>query len=235
MPKPQHAQQITLAVQCAPSRSRPQMPTAEVTADAHAAKSRLGGLGVVGFTEIVRPGPRIAIRRTFPTSFVPDAADTPIGVIGGRIIDSGVDFGCPRIRFVAPVRHTAWALVEVTTPAGTARVGVLATHMHPGGWAARPSFRQRMTRPLIRRYWSQHAAHIAARADDLAKRATAVVTLGDINRPGALTLRGDTRLSTPGLVYIGVRGHFAHGGHLRHALQHADHDAQVAYITIPAQ
>lgn len=223
---------LKINVVCAPSRSRPRLSGKKVRADAQALRTLLGACGIGGLTEISNWGARRAIRGTFPRRVMPTVADAPIVLAGGwKILRTGRDFGCARIALVAPTRTTVWALLQ--DPSTGLKVGVGSTHMMPGGWA--PLGAQRRAQSLILKRWIRHEGRINTRRNWLAARADVVVTLGDINHPKAFAFPGDTRVSAPGLVYIGVRAargvKVAHTPAQPHA-QNADHPAQSTVLTI---
>jgi hypothetical protein len=215
----------------APSRSRPQLPGKAVLADVRQARELAGASGIVALTEIKRAAAKAAVRAVFgPNRVGLRVADCPIAWTPDfRKVDGGVDFGSAGIPIVAPTRWTAWAILE---RGDGLKVGVVSTHMHPGGFARRPSHAQADARPTIKRRWYRHAARIQHRIDQLvAAGCDVVVVMGDINRPDGFTWHGVTRETEDGLLYVGVteRGVQAIGHH-HPRKQNADHSAECITI-----
>jgi hypothetical protein len=214
----------------APSKSRKQIPYAQVLADVRQSRRLMGDSGVAGYTEIARRGSKTQIVTVFgPNRVGLKRSDCPITwTPNWRKVAGGVDRGAPGVPVVAPARKTAWAQLE-----DGLNLGVISAHMHPGAFAARPSRAQRLARPLLRRLWWRHWRRIQKRIDLLiAAGCDLIVVMGDINHPGLITPPGVTRVTGPGLLYLGVteRGVEAIGEVTLHR-QHADHPAAVVTIT----
>lgn len=211
---------------CAPSRSRPQLSYVKVRYDLLQAKALMGESGVAGFTEISHAPIKALFRSVFGRRVGLSRSDCPIvWTPDFTKVDGGTDFGAAAIRVVAPIRRTTW--VRLRRIDGLT-VGVVAVHMHPGGFAAHPSRAQRAARPLIRRRWRRHAARIQRRINWLAARCDVVVVMGDINYPDPWTWLGIARETTPGLLYVGTNGEVVES----HTVgQHADHKAAVVTVT----
>lgn len=220
----------------APSKSRPRMRQAKVQADAQAVKDKMGATGVASFTEISNMGARKAVKAVFgKRRYHPLRSDCPIVWTSDfELVHKGNRFGCARIGPVAPTRHTTWVLLRHK---GT---GIYyfhdGTHMMPGGW--RPSARQRPYVPLIQKRWRRHKARIENLVARWRHRAHALGTGADANHPGSLAFRRDTRLTGPGLLYLGIqRGTRGKGGSVKVLKKHswrqnADHRAFCASIEI---
>lgn len=216
----------------APSKSRPRLPATLVKADAETLLEKLGPSGIGALTEISNTDANRAVWSVFKRNMVhPPGTDTPIvWTDDWYLVDHGTDFGCGPVPFVAPARHTVWAVLRHRQTG--IQVGVIATHMTPGGWNGNGDWRQVVARPLIRFRWHRHNGRIVGRQRILAHRVDALATLGDINLPGTFAFGADHRLSTQGLVYIGARGRYTATGHDAWR-QHADHPAQIVTLTIP--
>jgi len=215
---------------CAPSRSRPRLSGAKVQADAEKLLEHLGESGIGALTEISNPDARAAVAEVFKHRYHPQGTDTPIVWTPDWFCAAhGMDFGSGRVPGVAPKRHTVWAILQHKETG--IRVGVMATHMMPGGW--RPSARQMPWVPLIRLRWRRHRTRYEHRRALLSARCAAVIGLGDINRPGVFVFDGDTRASAAGIPYIGVSGQAKPGVRTRWN-QNADHRAAAAVITVTA-
>lgn len=214
---------------CAPSRSRPQLPVAAVRADLLATKTLMGVSGVAGFTEISHRGIKALFASVFGHRVGLSRSDCPIvWTPDFAKMDGGTDFGAAAIRVVAPIRWTTWAQLERND--GLV-VGMVAVHMHPGGYAAHPSRAQRFARPLIQRRWKRHAARIGKRVLLLAASCDVVVMVGDINRPDDYTWHPLIRETGRGLLYLGTDCEDATVNAPVYHRDHADHKAAVVTIT----
>lgn len=213
----------------APSKSRKQIPMDQLLADLLQAKALMGESGVAGFTEISHGSAKALFSSVFGRRIGLSASDCPITWTADFTkVDGGTDFGAAAIRIVAPIRRTAWARLR---RADGLTLGVVAVHMHPGGFAAHPSRAQRFARPLIRLRWVRHARRVQRRIDWLETRCDVVVVMGDINKPGTYTWHGVTRETGPGLLYLGTDCRDATVTHSQRVGQHADHPAAVVTIT----
>lgn len=214
-------------VVCAPSRSRPQLSADKVRADLLQAKTLMGESGVAGFTEISHAGIKAEFRSVFGRRVGLEKSDCPIvWTEDFTKLDGGTDFGAARIAVVAPIRRTAWAWLRRTDGL---RVGVVAVHMHPGGFAAHPSRAQRLARWLIRKRWNRQAKRIQRRVAELVRFSDVVVMVGDINRPDTYTWHPLVRETAPGLLYVGTNAEQVSPDYLHK--QNADHDAVVVTVT----
>jgi hypothetical protein len=212
----------------APSKSRPQLPVGAVRADLLQAKALMDESGVAGFTEISHGNAKALFRSVFGRRSGLSRSDCPIvWTADFTKVDGGVERGVRGIPVVAPARPINW--VRLRRDDGLT-VGVIAVHMHPGGWAARPSRAQRAVRPLIRHLWWRHAQKIQRRVLELVQTCDVVVVMGDINRPDPWTWQGIPRDTAPGLLYLGAR-FLGRGSRVALHSQHADHPAAVVTIT----
>ncbi|HWU21105.1 MAG TPA: hypothetical protein VN088_06250 [Nocardioides sp.] len=212
----------------APSKSRRQIPMDQLRADLLQAKLLMGESGVAGFTEISHGNAKALFSSLFGRLVGLKRSDCPITWTADFVkVDGGAEYGAAAIAVVAPIRRTVW--VRLRRFDGL-RVGMVAAHLHPGGFARRPSRAQRLVRPLIQRRWRRHAARIQRRLDWLAQRCDVVVMVGDINRPDSYTWDGLMRRTGPGLLYVGVAGD-GDRNPTRFVAQHADHKAVVVPVT----
>jgi hypothetical protein len=212
-----------------PSRSRPQLPVDAVRADLLQAKALMGTSGVAGFTEISHAPIKALFRSVFGRRSGLSRSDCPIvWTADFAKVDGRVSRGVRGIPVVAPARPINW--VRLRRDDGLT-LGVVAVHMHPGGWAARPSRAQRAVRPLIRHLWWRHAKKIQRRVLDLVKTCDVVVLMGDINRPDLFTWHPLVRETGPGLLYLGTDCADATVTRSQRVGQHADHPAAVVTIT----
>jgi hypothetical protein len=205
----------------APSMSRPQISEDKFQEDATQIKELMGESGIAGFTEVSHEPIKQIAREVFGKNRAGLAAsDCPIVWTDDFVrVSGGVEFGAKGIRRIAPDRHTTWTILLRNDGL---RVGVIAVHMHPGGW--RPRGAQRPVAWLIRRRWRQHYRKIQDRIAYLSSRCDLVVMVGDINHPGLTTWPGLYRISSRGLLYVGVSQNAGHGNPTPHP-QNADHDA----------
>lgn len=220
---------LSFTVVAAPSRSRPQLSFPRVRLDAIRLKNLMGLSGVGGLTEIAREPAKQIIRDVFHGRVGLKETDCPlVWTDDWEVVTSGVDFGCAGIPVVAPVRYTSWALLR---HASGFHLGVISTHMTPGGNAPHPSRAQRLVRPLIRLRWRRHAARIQRRLDWLKAHSDGQAMVGDINQPGTRTWDGLVRVTGPGLLYIGVSPNLVHVD-TKYYRQNADHKAAAATVTV---
>jgi hypothetical protein len=216
---------LPFQVAIAPSRSRPPLPAAKVQEDAEQLLRALGDSGLAGLTEITGDDIKQVIRDVFGGNRLGvTASDCPIvWTDDWRKLEGGVEFGCKAIRGVMPDRHDVWGVFQRASGDGPT-VGLLSTHMAPGGW--RPRGRQIIVAPLIRWRWRQHRRVIEHRLRYLEQRCDVVFPLGDINRPGLFTFLRKVyrRLTGRGLLYMAVsRSTAGHTSSVHYKPQNADH------------